>query len=355
MTTPLPVSRKLSWMMSPPLGRTLHLLAREPRCLRPGNWVKTSGLLLRGAVTSLLNRLSPDLPTGPRPGIPPVFIVGFWRSGTTLLQELLCLDPRVAYPRSYDCMAPGHAHWTGHRTIPFCARRFASRRPMDDMVIRLDTPQEDEFFLANAGVRTFYELFLLPHEGRRHLEALDPATWDAPARAGWSAAMGRLLRMLAQPGMDRAVLKSPTHAFRVPLLRSLFPKAVFINVHRDPLEVFLSTRHTWRANARIFALHRPSAEENLDEVILACYHLHRQRTAESRQQLGPRWYDLDYADLARDPVGSVAAIYRHFGWPGFEATAPALASYRDAHADYRPNGFKVTDAAEQAILQALLD
>ena len=54
-----PVSRKLSWMVSPPLGRALALLAREPRCVRPGNWVKTLGMLLRGSLASTLGGLAP--------------------------------------------------------------------------------------------------------------------------------------------------------------------------------------------------------------------------------------------------------------------------------------------------------
>jgi len=346
MTTPPPVSRKLSWMMSPPLGRTLRLLAREPRWVRPGNWVKSLGLLLRGGAASLLNRLAPPLPAHAA-ALPPVFIVGFWRSGTTLLHELLCLDPRVAYPCSFDCMAPGHAHWTRDRALPYGQGHFESRRPMDNMVIRLDSPQEDEFFLLNAGARSFYELFLLPEEGLNHLESLDPGGWEAPERERWLAGMARLMRLLARPGKDRAVLKSPTHAFRIPLLRERFPDAVFIHLRRDPLEVFLSTRHTWRANARIYAFHRPSAERDLDPLILACHRLHRKRMVEARQTLGSRWCELDYPDLARDPLGAIEAIYRQFGWSGFESVAPALSAYQSAHADYRTNGFQVADEVER--------
>ncbi|MFM8401327.1 MAG: sulfotransferase, partial [Pirellula sp.] len=39
---------------------------------------------------------------------PPVFILGHWRSGTTLLQEYLGLDPRFASPTTYQCFAPWH-------------------------------------------------------------------------------------------------------------------------------------------------------------------------------------------------------------------------------------------------------
>ena len=32
---------------------------------------------------------------------PPVFIIGFWRSGTTLLHNLLCNDPHAAYTTTF--------------------------------------------------------------------------------------------------------------------------------------------------------------------------------------------------------------------------------------------------------------
>ena len=36
---------------------------------------------------------------------PPLFILGHWRSGTTLLHELLVLDKRHTYPTTYECFA----------------------------------------------------------------------------------------------------------------------------------------------------------------------------------------------------------------------------------------------------------
>ena len=39
---------------------------------------------------------------------PPVFIIGHWRTGTTLLHELLILDPRHNFPNTYQCLEPNH-------------------------------------------------------------------------------------------------------------------------------------------------------------------------------------------------------------------------------------------------------
>src|SRR5215467_9656387 len=37
---------------------------------------------------------------------PPVFLLGFWRSGTTFLHELVCCDPRFGFPSTYACLNP---------------------------------------------------------------------------------------------------------------------------------------------------------------------------------------------------------------------------------------------------------
>ncbi|MEO8496424.1 MAG: sulfotransferase, partial [Planctomycetota bacterium] len=38
----------------------------------------------------------------------PVFIIGHWRTGTTLLHELLALDPGHTCPTNYQCFVPSH-------------------------------------------------------------------------------------------------------------------------------------------------------------------------------------------------------------------------------------------------------
>ena len=60
-----------------------------------------------------------------------VVILGYWRSGTTLLHELLCLDARYTYPTTHACMNPHHFLFS---EVSALAREGPSmQRPMDDM------------------------------------------------------------------------------------------------------------------------------------------------------------------------------------------------------------------------------
>jgi hypothetical protein len=329
-------------------------MRRNPRSLLPRNLLRASGLLLRASVSSLLGRLAPPLPPGAPPQ--PVFIVGFWRSGTTWLHELLALDPRSAHLTCYDCMAPSHTHWTAARAMPYARGRFASRRPMDEMEITVDSPMEEEFFLLNQGVRSFYELFLFPEEGARHLEALDPDGFTGPERGVWLAAMKRLLTLLSRGGAERAVLKSPTHSFRVPFLLRHFPEARFIHLHRDPIPVFLSTRHTWLANARLYGMDPRRSQPDVDELVFACHRRYRRSLGRARAEAGEkRWMDLDYHQFCADPLGAVQRIYETFGWDGFEAVAPRIAAYQEARSHYQANRFEASPEEIPTLAAALSD
>ena len=48
----------------------------------------------------------------------PIFVIGHWRSGTTLLHELLVLDPRAHFPDTYACFAPNHFRVSGWMIKP---------------------------------------------------------------------------------------------------------------------------------------------------------------------------------------------------------------------------------------------
>ena len=93
----------------------------------------------------------------------PIFVIGHWRSGTTLLHELLVLDERHTYSDTYACFAPTHFLVSGWFFRPRCEVLLPSRRPMDNMAAGWDRPQEDEFALCNMGGRSPYLTIAFPN------------------------------------------------------------------------------------------------------------------------------------------------------------------------------------------------
>ncbi len=124
---------------------------------------------------------------------PPVFIVGNWRSGTTLLHELMVRDERLSSPSTFQCFAPCHFLVT-----EWFFRRFASwllpgKRPMDNMAAGWDRPQEDEFALMNLGQPSPYRRIAFPNEPAVDMDYLDFDGVPEEGKQQWMTALRSFL------------------------------------------------------------------------------------------------------------------------------------------------------------------
>ena len=81
----------------------------------------------------------------------PLFIIGHWRTGTTLLHELLALDCRHRCPTTFECFCPTHfliteglmKFWSGFVLPP--------HRPPDNMEMGWDYPRRTSLPFAIWG------------------------------------------------------------------------------------------------------------------------------------------------------------------------------------------------------------
>lgn len=88
---------------------------------------------------------------------PPLFVIGHWRSGTTHLHNLLAKDSaQFACPSTYQVANPHTFLGTEAWRPRLYAGLLSQTRPMDNVALSFDTPQEDEFALALVTLRSFY-------------------------------------------------------------------------------------------------------------------------------------------------------------------------------------------------------
>ncbi len=282
----------LEWLSADPAWKRLPAIARI-------------GMRWQARLGSVNLRLSRATAAqhAPIPLVAPVLVLGPWRSGTTILHQLLAAATGWPTPRTWQCMNG-------------CAFALTSRprrlreavRPMDTLTIATDSPQEDEFGLLSRGVDSVYRAFLMPHRLASLEPLLEQRHWLTEGR--WLAELESFMRdvLRTTPGHDLkapphpVLLKSPNHTFRLQALLQRYPRTRFVWVLRDPTEIFLSNRSMWQ---QMFDLHGLTSARfgDLDRFITAA--LHESAAAleaclDAAWSDGP-WYAVDMNDLLSQP------------------------------------------------------
>jgi hypothetical protein len=280
---------------------------------------------------------------------PPVFIVGHWRTGTTLLHELLILDHRHTAPTTYECLDANNFLLTESwlpKLLPFL---MPSRRPMDNMAAGWDHPQEDEFALCMLGQPSPYLTIAFPNRPPQGQEALDLDGLSPRARQAWGRALVDFLRRVTCRRPGRLILKSPTHSCRIRHLLRLFPDARFVHIVRNPYLVFPSTLNLWKSLYETHGMQQPTFA-GLDEHVFRTFEHLYEKLEEGKRLLRPgQFHELRYEDLVRDPVGEMRALYERLGLGGFEEVRPRLEQYLAGSRDYKTNRYALAPAVRAEV------
>jgi omega-hydroxy-beta-dihydromenaquinone-9 sulfotransferase len=274
----------------------------------------------------------------------PIFVIGHWRAGTTLLHELLTLDPRYGCADTYACFAPNHFLVSGWFVRPLMKILLPRRRPMDNMAAGWNRPQEDEFALCNMGLRSPYLTLAFPNHPPQDQEYLDLRNVPPAARARWKRGLSWFLRCVTLRHPRRLVLKSPAHTCRIRTLLELFPNAKFVHIVRHPFAMFPSTVNLWKRLYADQGLHKPLFH-GLEELVLATLTRMYEAFDEDRRLLAPdQLCTVRYEDLIADPPARMQWIYATLNLGEFDRAAPAIAAYFAQRRDYQTNQFEITPA-----------
>lgn len=279
----------------------------------------------------------------------PIFVIGHWRSGTTLLHELLVLDERFTYPDSYAVFAPDHFLVSAWLLKPLLWPLIPSHRPMDNMLSAWHLPQEDEFALCTMGLRSPYNTIAFPNEPPQDQNYL---TFDGVGPgdvAAWQAGLLEFVKRITLRSGKPPVLKSPPHTGRVRVLLDLFPRARFVHISRDPAVLFASTVNLWKRLYETQGLQHPRFE-GLEEHVLDS--LERMYAAYERDRLTVphgQLCEIRYEDLVARPLEIMRRVYDEIELGGFETVRPKLDAYFAAKADYKTNKYSLSPQWRDAV------
>ena len=267
-----------------------------------------------------------------------VVVLGYWRSGTTLLHELLCLDSRYTFPTTHACMNPHHFLFSEASALT--QKATSTQRPMDEMEVRPGSPQEDEFALLSLGARSPYEALLIPSTLPEALKLTDPRDLSADDEQRWREVFLSFLAGVSVRGSGRPmILKSPTHGARVDTLRELLPDARYILIVRDPMTSFESVVRMWRKMFEMYALEPIPADDSIREAILADRSRFEVKLATGTRDLAEnRFVTIAYESFVADPVAVMEGMYQRLELGNFSSVRDAVVAETQRRSGYRAKG-----------------
>src|SRR5215468_1876234 len=244
----------------------------------------------------------------------PVFVTGLPRTGTTALHRLLTADPANQGLEVWLTQAPQprppRETWASNPVFQYIQASFERHHvsyPEFMAVHYMAADQVEECWqLLRQSMRS------ISYECLAHLPGY--SSWLAGQ--DWTAAYRRHRRNLQLIGLPDAgrrwVLKNPSHLFALDALLRVYPDALVIQTHRAPRTAIASVCSLaaqasagWSATFRGEVIGR-------DQLETWAYGLDRFTEARARHDPA-QFYDIEYDDFVAKPMGTVAAVYRHFG------------------------------------------
>ena len=288
---------------------------------------------------------------------PPIFVIGHWRSGTTLLHELLCLDRQFAFPSTFECFVPTHHGFTKPLLRPLIGMLMPGKRPMDAMPAGPDLPQEDEFALMGMGVPTPYYRIAFCNEPPRFLEMLNLKNASQASIEQLRESLNWFYKSITWKNQKRLVLKSPTHTGRIGHLAKWFPNAKFVHITRHPYKVFPSTVHLWKSLASVqgYQLPRNDDAKSIDYVNRCYREMYDGYFEQVKQIPQENIFQVRFNDLIQDPIRQIESIYSAFDLNGFGQVEQRLREFWDQRKSHQTNKTQLNDQTRIRIDQVWSD
>lgn len=255
----------------------------------------------------------------------PIFVTGLPRTGTTALHRLLCGDPRhqglELWLAEFPQPRPPRETWSQNPVFVELQSRFAKahRENPDYTGLHYMTADEVEecWQLLRQSVHSVsYETLAHVPTYSRWLSGQD-----------WTRPYQRHRRNLQLIGLNepekRWVLKNPSHLFALDALFATYPDALVIQCHR-PAETIMASmcslaQHTTAGWSNSFV----GATIGADSLETWSRGLQRFNDVRATRNAA-QFYDVDYQQLIRDPMGTVVDIYSHFGIEMTDAARTAI-------------------------------
>ncbi len=270
----------------------------------------------------------------------PVFILGFYRSGTSYLHDFLTQDDRLGYHSVYQMVLPeimlSSEKWLAP-VMQSISRLFKIKDTVHRIPLNWKYPGEEDATMTTSlnprGAQWGYFFPKMMNEQFRKyvlFENIPESEIEI-----WKKDFVFLLKKISLANHNKQlVLKSPPNTARIKLLLSLFPKAKFIFIHRNPYEVYLSNKKFWKVTQAIYAIGGAKSVD-VNSTILDTYaQIMNRYLLEKDLVTEGQLIEIAYDDLIREPIENMRKIYETIHLDDFGYCENKMRSFVDKEKNF---------------------
>lgn len=271
----------------------------------------------------------------------PIFILGHWRSGTTHLHYLFHRDPQFGTLSNYQSFLYNIAMLSKSWLKVLLSPLMPETRPQDNVKVDPDLPAEEEQPLSVMSTRTGFHTWSFP-SNRSYFDKYNTFKGiSAEEKKEWQEDYQTVLRNISYFNDGKQlVLKNPHNTSRVKELLELFPDSKFIFIHRNPYDVFVSTRHLLFRAVRAQFLEFVSHEAIEDMIFYFFTQTMKKYIAERDLIPKANLVEVGFDQMEADSGAQMERMYRELNLPGYALAKPNFDTYLASVKNYKKNKFR---------------
>ena len=274
----------------------------------------------------------------------PIFILGHWRSGTTLMHYLFTQDKTKGLVSNIEVYAPHFFLAFPNFTRKLIIASLPETRPMDLIKINADLPGEEEHSLGAYDKYGFFHSMIFPRNFKTYAsyKSFDDAKPKDLVR--WKKRYEFFIKKVAYKNKEkRLVLKNPANTYRMEYLQEMYPNAKFIHLYRNPYEVCASSVKFHNDTCEVFSLQTWDMEELTNNVIGLYKELYEKIDDDMKTIPKENIVHIRYEDFIKKPLVTMEKVYSDLKIKGFLDAKAGMQEYLEAEKDYSPAKYQFTN------------
>jgi hypothetical protein len=281
---------------------------------------------------------------------PPLFITGHWRSGTTYIHNMLSLDKTFGFCSTFTATVPGVFLGSEKIFKPVLAGSITEKRPMDDVPMGTDLPQEEEYAIGAFIPYAYYNGWIFPKNMGFYNNFVCMDNVSKAVKDEWKETYLYFLKKLTfyRDGR-RLILKNPAHTARIKILLEMFPDAQFINISRNPYHLYYSMMRFLRIVVPIYCLQKHDMQK-LEGHMLDLYAQMYKKYFKERSLIPEgNLVEIQYEDFIQNPLENVERIYTTLGLKDFKASKKMFSKYAGSQKYFKASNYTIEPAVKEKL------